>query len=861
MPFRLVRFPAVLVAVFGASIILAVATASGPLFLSSAGTAAVQQSIASAPAVPALSISDYSDVEPDLMAYRERILLTNVRHPSLRPPVETILDGQIEVGPLGSREGEPVVPTARTDFLRHIRVVSRAAGGGDGVWLVDALADSKGIHAGDTVSIRSGNIASTVRVAGIYRDLMSLPRAAYWAPLGPAVYGPAETPPPTLLLMDTQLLVRVSHDLGSEGQFRWEFSLASGRPTLPGIEALQSHLQTVGGLMSDPTAQLGAAFAGSAFQTPVPQWVDEATSTVTGITGSVDTLSLAGRLVALLVVAAVGLYGVQRRRVEFDLLQVRGVSPVRLGVRATVEAVLPAAIGAVGGFVAGVALVRWLGPSNQITSESVRSAARAAVLTAAVSVVLVGITAAVTARARREARGQRVKEVASKLPWELVVLTLAAASFYEIHARGAETIRTASGAPTVDRLLLLFPVLFVAGAAGLVVRWLRRLLPRLRSASGRASPALYLALRRLAGSSRMAAWLVTASALAVGMLAYAGVLSTSIRATANEKASLSVGADVAVTIDGPSPNISTIPLPVTIVNSLGGQSVNPGPQPAEIEAVDPATFPRAAFWDSNFASSSLPELLRPLAAQSGDRLPVLVVGGHLPAHATVSLFGTTLPVTTVGAATAFPGMRPHTMLLVVDRTSVERLTHSPRLVGGTVLWAKGSPSSVIPILRAHGIPTDLVFTAIDAGSNPTFLALSWTFQFLQALGVLTGLVVLVGLLLYLQARQRAREVAYALSKRMGLTPGAHRASVMAELAGMLLTALVLGVVLAVVASFLIYARLDPLPNLPPTPLLRMPFVLFGATLLALAAVALIAASWVQRRADRVNVAEVMRLAG
>ncbi|HCP62787.1 MAG TPA: hypothetical protein DIU14_10025, partial [Actinobacteria bacterium] len=118
MPFRLVRFPAVLVAVFGASIILAVATASGPLFLSSAGTAAVQQSIASAPAVPALSISDYSDVEPDLMAYRERILLTNVRHPSLRPPVETILDGQIEVGPLGSREGEPVVPTARTDFLR-----------------------------------------------------------------------------------------------------------------------------------------------------------------------------------------------------------------------------------------------------------------------------------------------------------------------------------------------------------------------------------------------------------------------------------------------------------------------------------------------------------------------------------------------------------------------------------------------------------------------------------------------------------------------------------------------------------------------------------------------------------------------
>jgi putative ABC transport system permease protein len=96
---------------------------------------------------------------------------------------------------------------------------------------------------------------------------------------------------------------------------------------------------------------------------------------------------------------------------------------------------------------------------------------------------------------------------------------------------------------------------------------------------------------------------------------------------------------------------------------------------------------------------------------------------------------------------------------------------------------------------------------------------------------------------------------------MGLSRGAHRRSVLWELVGLLLFALVLGAGLAVVASLAVYRRLDPLPDLPPTPWLQLPGVLLGATLLGVLLAALAGAFLVQRAADRANVAEVMRLAG
>src|SRR5439155_20100499 len=100
------------------------------------------------------------------------------------------------------------------------------------------------------------------------------------------------------------------------------------------------------------------------------------------------------------------------------------------------------------------------------------------------------------------ARGRRARAGA---PWAVAVLLLAAASLYEILNRQTSAIGgLGSSTPQkVDVLVLLFPILFVAGAAGLAARLLRRVLPGLRTTGRSWSPAAYLAARRLAGAPRI----------------------------------------------------------------------------------------------------------------------------------------------------------------------------------------------------------------------------------------------------------------------------------------------------------------------------------------------------------------------
>ncbi len=96
---------------------------------------------------------------------------------------------------------------------------------------------------------------------------------------------------------------------------------------------------------------------------------------------------------------------------------------------------------------------------------------------------------------------------------------------------------------------------------------------------------------------------------------------------------------------------------------------------------------------------------------------------------------------------------------------------------------------------------------------------------------------------------------------MGLARWTHRLSNALELAGMLLLALVIGTLPAWAAAALVSRQLDLAPQFPPEPVLRLPMPLFGQVLLAIPVVAFAGAALVQWRADRANVAEVMRLAG
>jgi putative ABC transport system permease protein len=863
-PLRLRRFPGVLFAVIGAAVVLAVATASGPLFLSSAGAAALGEHLTQARRNPALTVTGFGPVSQAFIGPADGALrATGRRVPQLEPPVLSVV-ADLSAIHAGSKAGEASVHLiSRTGFLSHVRAQGSPAQAG--VWLSDTDATALGVRAGDVLRFRSGSSTATAPVAGTFEPFGPGPLDPYWAPVASFLRGTQGSPASPVLLADLDTMTTIGTALAGTGRVQWDFALAPGRMSLAQGQSLAAALVGIEGDAGNPRTELGAAFQPEKFHTsapgaesPIPSLVGEASQVADAIKGPVETISSAGRVLALLGVAAAGIYGVRRRRVETSLLTSRGIPPLLQGSLAVVEALLPAIAGAVAGWLMAVLLIRALGPSGFVEAQAQRAALASAGVSVAVGLVLLGVAAAVAARLEFEEVTGRLPGLASRAPWEAVVLVLAAAAFYELANRGSAVV--AGDAPRLDRLLLLFPLLFMAGFSGLAVRGLRRVLARFHGSGRRLATSSYLALRRLASAPRIALLLVTASSLAVGILVNAAMVSASVNETSRQKALVVTGSDVAISVPA-GIDVPTVASPVTVVGRLTDASVVPGTQAVDVLVVDPSTFAAAAFWDPSFSASPLAELMTKLS-RPGIRIPAVAAGLDVSGEASLRVSGTIVALSIVEDATAFPGMRPGRAMVIVSRSGLgsAAAAAATQADGDRTLWAKGSPPAVLTSFRRAGFPVAGAETARALQRTPSFLAVSWTFSFLEALGIVAGSVALIGLVLYLQSRQQAREIAYALSRRMGLSKGTHRRSVALELAGMLFGAFVIGTVLAAAATRLIYRKLDLLPSLPPTPLYRIPIAVLGEIAGVVAVTAVAGAFAVQRRAQRANVAEVMRLA-
>src|SRR6266508_2053642 len=598
--------------------------------------------------------------------------------------------------------------------------------------------------------------------------------------------------------------------------------------------------------------------------------VASAHATEVALTGPVETISVTGRILALALLAAAGLYGVKRRRGEVLLLTAQGVGGAQLAARSVVEAALPLLAGGALGWMLAVGLAAVLTPTGEPQPQALAAANREVLVALAVGLLLLAaVTWASVQAEERERSRAGLRELLAKPLWEVLLLVLAAAALYELQTRGSQPVQAGGQPARVDRFLVLFPLLLIAGLAGLAARGAGRLLAggtRPLRGGGRPRPAVFLAVRRLAAAPRLVLLLVTGSALAIGILGYAGILVASTRAAAHDKARILVGSDASVTTRAPAKGLDGSGLAATRVQRVSGATLAPDSVPVDLLAVDPATFAAAVHWSSTYAGEPLGVLLDRLDADPAvvGRVPALLAGPAVPTSNAIEVGGADLPIAIVGSASAFPGMsRADRPLLVVSaaRLSVWAGNARTPLAAEHEVWTREDPAAIVAVLREAGTVPEATRTASTVMRTPAFLAVSWTFAMLQALGALAGLVALIGLVLYAQARQRGRLVAYALARRMGLARGAHLRSVALELAAMLLFGFALGTTLALVTSSLVYRRLDPMPEIPPGLHLRLPGAVLGLTLLGVAVAALAGALLVQRGADRANVAEVMRLAG
>jgi putative ABC transport system permease protein len=882
-PLLLRRQPAVLGAVLFAGLILGAASAADPLFESSVASAANAKQVAQrCPATVGFVVGtagtlagpvDESDAPgargldtATLLARRDQaVQRAGAAVPHLGAPLLTVTgaplilnrpgdSGRAANGRLMYREG----------FAGHIQVLQSA--GGAGVWLPRETAAFSRVRAGDRVVLQQAGRGVTARVAGVYQNLNRLPATDYWCSQRALIYAAGlgnEIPPPPVLA-DRATLIGLERQLRETRlQFSWELplrgalSLPQSRQTADRLPALRTALVSGQGAVFRPRPQVFSGdFGLVAVRSELPFVARRSAAILAAVRGAIVPVSSAGLAVALLLVAAAGSYWVDRRRREVALLAAKGVGPAAVALKAGLEMLLPAAAGALAGWGLAVLLVRTFGPSDLLDAAAPRTALLRVALALAGGVLLLGVVAALRARALTE-RGIGVRSgVLGRIPFELVVLALAALAFQRLQAH-RPPVATGVTVPRIDLLLLAFPLLFLTGMVGLGVRLLGGVTRRLRTRGERWPHAVYLAARRVSSASRLALLLLAAAALSIGVLVYAATLTLSVRSTLDAKARVFLGSDVSMAL----PDEAAAPpgLRATTVARL--DRVQAGGAQVDVLAIDPASFERAAFWDSSFAARPLGSLLASLRPGGGP-VPALALGG-VATEGSISFVtepgdrSVTVPYRVVGRVRTFPGGVRGDNMLVLDRHALGNLAGAAEYR----LWARGPLDAVQAATQRAGIATGIATVADQVLDVTSFLAISWTFGFLQSFGVLTGLITIGGLLLYLEARQRARKVAYVLIRRMGLSRVAHRRSVLVEVGATLLGGCLLGMGLSLVAARLVYPRLDALPDVSPSPLLRTPV----AALLATGAATLVAswlAAWTaQRSADRTNAAEVMRLAG
>jgi hypothetical protein len=192
---------------------------------------------------------------------------------------------------------------------------------------------------------------------------------------------------------------------------------------------------------------------------------------------------------------------------------------------------------------------------------------------------------------------------------------------------------------------------------------------------------------------------------------------------------------------------------------------------------------------------------------------------------------------------------------------LETRAHLPDSLGvlGTYVWGKGPPREVARALTGFQ-PTYPPATIDDFLRAPDVVLATRTFTFMRIIAVGAGVLTLLGLLLYLQARQRSQAIASALARRMGLTSLAETVSLCLELAGIVAFAAVVGGGVALAAAAPVVRKIDPLPQDPPSPIFSLPVGEIVLAAIALGAIALLAGaltSWLARRTD---VSEALRAA-
>jgi putative ABC transport system permease protein len=168
------------------------------------------------------------------------------------------------------------------------------------------------------------------------------------------------------------------------------------------------------------------------------------------------------------------------------------------------------------------------------------------------------------------------------------------------------------------------------------------------------------------------------------------------------------------------------------------------------------------------------------------------------------------------------------------------------------VWGKGPPAAVEQTIDSSSLSAYFSSSIDTFLHDPSVELATRTYSFMRTIAIAAAVLVLLGLLLYLQARQRSQVIASALGRRMGFGARGEALSVSLEVLAILAFAAVIGGGIAIAAAGPVVRHIDPLPADAPSPIFTLPW---GAILVAAGSLVVVAAlagaltTWLARRAD------------
>jgi putative ABC transport system permease protein len=895
-PLGLLRYPGLLAAVVVGALLLSIVAAAYPLFLSRSEGELLHARILD-PTIGrngAGLFYSVTNVRSNEKTGSGRELLTDrldeeferisAEGPNLGSPLRFVLGaGALVTLPgQGNPESGPVTGLifSGTNAENSVEVID--GDGSNGAMVPDSIADALGVGPGDMIQLSGRPV---LRVGGVYRALYKSPRSGYWSPWSEQIYRPCPLCPeqPQFILVGPEEAVRLTRELHDPEErdldYGWVAPIANLSLDVDEARDVRAYAARVLGEVSDRKTRLGRLFrccgqdyvtgAGfffgrrdTEFRSSMPLVLREVDRRAAAVEGPLRLLLIAGLSVAAAVVGAAAAFAVAGRRTEAALLHARGWGPVRFAAKSVVEAAIPIALGAAAGLGLGWFLTAAFGPAAAAAPSARADSVAWAAAAGAAGVLVLGVVSGISFIRTFEVHS--LKRRLAWVPWEILAIVGALLVLSRLNSGGALIEDPELDIRRPSALLLAFPVLFVAGFATLGARLLVEVLRRTGSRASGRSPATYLTFRRLTSLPKLTMLLVGAAALCLGVFIDSQAMVRSLRATVDAKAGVFVGSDVQVLIDVNAPDQERFPLPITRAARVKyAGSLTPGDVPFDMVGIDPETIVDAAYWDDSFSDESLEELVARLPSSSGP-LPALLVQGEGDPTA-MAIARSEVPIEVVGRAAAFPGVSSDDPVLVVDARSLDERVgpgQNPleRPGARTEYWIAGDTEEALASvgeLEAFSLGT---LTMDEVKDVPFIAAAIDTFAMLNVLGLAAAVLVIGVLVVYLQARQRARAVSNVLSMRMGMREAQARSALVLELAAMLLAAFVLGASTGIVAGGLIAPLLDPLQTIPPAPLFDAPIAVAMWTVVGLAVVAVLGGWLVHRRASRVDLGEVLRVA-